>query len=210
MFRMKSSNTHNHGSLGGLAPLLPKQTYSATGKPMEPINLIVLGKLELARDALRERGWKEAEKISFTSVLKTIFAELFRKSYPSAPLAPSYINKHRFFVALERPTETNTFYRRHHMRLWKTSHHFNSLPVSIGTVSYDRSTGVSRESMLPTHHIAPTLVWEEEFLAHSLGITKPVFLRLGPPVDAYLNNGDHYVHDGRALVLDVTRINPGS
>lgn len=190
-------------SIKNLANLLPKHSYARSGKPMEPINLVVIGNRRFLTKHFKEHGWYRADKIGAVSLSKALVAAVFDSSYREGPISDSYLAGHHFTLAFEKPTKADTFRRRHHLRLWRTSYKIMGRRVWAGTVSYDRAAG-THEGILPTHHIAPTLRWEEGFLAGSLGIRRPRHLTLGRPYKGQLDNGDTYDYDGKALVLDLS------
>ena len=169
---------------------------------MEPINLIVIGHLPQIKAGFASHGWLMAERLGPLSLIKALAASVLDLPYSRGPFSPSYVNGRKFILGLQHPTASNTFRRRHHLRLWETPCRLHGQPVWVGTASYDRSIGLSSHG-IPTHHIAPSLQWEEEFLAKSLR-KKPAYLKLGEPLDSSLQIGDHYKFDGMALVLDMT------
>lgn len=186
-----------------LADLLPKHSYARSGKPMEPINLVVVGSKRYLMRHFKKLGWYRADRIGAISLSKALAATLLDRSYRQGPVADSFIKGHRFELAFERPTKSDTFRRRHHARLWRTPYKIRGRRVWAGTVSYDRTSG-TRRGVLPTHHIAPTLSWEEDFFAGSLGLKRLRHLTLDKPYKGQLNNGDTYEYDGKALVLDLS------
>lgn len=185
-----------------LEDLLPKQSYSLKGLPMEPINLVVIGNRRFIYRHFKTHGWFPADKLGAVSLTKALMAGLLNLSYHEGPISGSYVKGRHFLLGFQRPTKTDTFRRRHHLRLWRTPYKLMGRRVWAGTMSYDRSAGLSK-AHLPTHHIAPTLSWEKDFVARSFGITRPRYLKLSQPEAGQLNIGDKYVYDGRALVLDL-------
>ncbi len=169
---------------------------------MEPVNLVIIGDKRSLTRHFEQHGWYRADKVGAISLSKAIAAAVFNRSYRKGPMADSFIQGHHYAMAYERPTRSNTYRRRHHLRLWRTSLKNSGRRIWVGTVSYDRSAG-AHQGVLPTHHISPTLSWDEEFLASSLGVKKPAYIKLDRPYEARLNQGDPYDYDGRALVLDL-------
>ena len=182
---------------------MPKHSYSRDARPMEPVNLIVIGNKRFLTSHFKDHGWYRADKIGAVSLSKALVAAIFNRSYRAGPISDSYLAGHHFTLAFEKPTKADTFRRRHHLRLWRTPYKIMGRRVWAGTVSYDRAVG-TYEGVLPTHHIAPTLSWEESFLATSLGIHRPRHLTLDESYNGELNNGDTYDYDGKALVLDLS------
>ncbi len=190
-------------SVKELAELLPKHSYSGKGNPMEPVNLVVIGNKRFLTRHFKEHGWYRADKIGAISLLKALAAATFNRAYRQGPVADSYLAGHHFTLAFEKPTRADTFRRRHHLRLWRSPYKIRGRRVWAGTVSYDRAAG-THQGLLLTHHIAPTLSWEEDFLAGSLGLKRLRHLTLDKPYKGQLNNGDTYEYDGKALVLDIS------
>lgn len=190
-------------SLKELADILPKHSYSGGGNPMEPVNLIIIGNKRFLIRHFKEHGWYRADKIGAVSLSKALVAAIFSRSYHQGPISDSYLAGRHFTLAFQKPTKADTFRRRHHLRLWRTPYKIMGRRIWAGTVSYDRAAG-THEGILPTHHIAPTLSWEESFLAGSLGINRPRHLSLDRPYKGKLNNGDTYDYDGKAVMLNLS------
>jgi hypothetical protein len=190
-------------SFGDLERVLPKQSYSLLGLPMEPINIVVVGNRRYIYRHFKQHGWFAADKLGAISLIKALVASSFNLSYHEGIIGKSYVKGKPFLLGFQRPTRADTFRRRHHLRLWQTPYKINARRVWAGTLSYDRSVGVSK-SLWPTHHISPTLSWEESFLAASIGIKRPRHLTLSRPSQGQLGNGDHYQYDGKALVIDLS------
>lgn len=182
---------------------LPRYSYSISNKQMEPITLIIIGDKALIKMFFHEAGWLLAEPISLFTTLKSAWSTVFDSSYPTGPMWPSYINGKKNQMGFERPTRSDTYRRRHHLRLWKTSLKLESGRVWVGTASYDSGVGHFKNSLLPIHHISPSLIGEENFLARSSKIAKPEYVTMGPPETGFINTGDPYTWDGKAMVIDL-------
>jgi hypothetical protein len=189
-------------SLTEVIETLPRHSYSIHGKPMEPITIILLGGRNDIIEAFHKSGWYLAVPITFLSSIKSGLATIFNASYRTGPMWPSYIGSKRHQMGFERPTAANSYRRRHHLRLWKTSHKLDGKRVWVGTLSYDRSVGRFRGSLLPTHHICSKLSSEENFLARTFRIAKPEYIKLSNQEIGHINTGDPYIWDGKALVID--------
>lgn len=190
-------------TLGELPSVIPKYSYSLTGQQMEPINLVLFGGRRSIDKLFETHGWFKADPLSLKTLIRASWVSLLNREYRSGPMSPSYIKGKHYQLAVEHSTESDTFRHRHHVRFWKTGYKIGKQAVWIGTASYDRSIGFYKDAPIPTHHIAPTLAWEEKFLAHSLDIKKPTYLRLGLPEEGKINTGDSYNFDGRALLVNL-------
>lgn len=186
-----------------LEELLPRQSYSWFGGKMEPINLVIIGNRRFVYRHFKKHGWFPADKLGAYTLLKALTAGILNLSYHEGPIAGGYVKGQHFMMGWQKPTKSDTFQRRHHLRLWRTPYKYFGKRVWAGTVSYDRSAGLS-DQLIPVHHIAPTLSWEENFLASSLGVKRLRYLKLSSPKTDKLFTGDRYNYDGRALVLDLS------
>jgi len=105
-------------------------------------------------------------------------------------------------MGFEMPTQSDTYRRRHHLRIWKTRYFLKRQRVWVGTLSYDSGVGFIKHSFIPAHHISPSLELESQYLTRTLHILKPVSARLSKPESGKINTGDSYIWNGRALILD--------
>lgn len=197
--------TYKHKSIKDALHLLPRRSYTGSGEPMEPVTLIIIGSKKSILNRFGQAGWYLADSINFSSSLKSTIATVFNSSYKTGPMWPSYISNIQHRMGFERPTRSDTFRRRHHLRLWKTKIRINKQILWVGTISYDRSVGLREGSLMPTHHISSTLNSEENFLARTLRIARPRYIKLGEAESGTIKTGDKYVWDGQALILDLSK-----
>ena len=170
---------------------------------MEPVNLVIIGNRRFIQIYFKKHGWFTADKLGALSLVKALISVLFNKSYHEGPISGSYVKGRHFTMGFQHPTRSDTYRRRHHLRLWRTSYKIMGRRVWVGTLSYERSAGLSAD-YYPTHHISPTLSWEEDFLASTLGINRAQHLTLAKARKGQLNNGDSYDYDGKALVVNLS------
>ena len=183
---------------------LPHHSYSIHGKQMEPITLIIIGNKKSLLNAFTEAGWYLADSINFISSLRSAVVTILNSSYHSGPMWPSFFRGKQHQLGFERPTRSDTYRRRHHLRLWQCGKLANKTAIWAGTLSYDRSVGRFKGSLLPTHHISTRLASEENFLARTFRVVRPKYTRIGHREMGHINTGDPYIWDGKALVLDLS------
>lgn len=172
---------------------------------MEPVSLIVIGSKNDVLDRLGGAGWYLADSVNFNSAIKSALATIFNSSYRTGPMGPAYIDNIMHRMGFERPTRSDTYRRRHHLRLWKTKIRIKKQIVWIGTISYDRGVGLIENSLRPTHHISSNIKSEENFLARTLRIAKPKYITLGISEKDHISTGDPYIWDGKAMLLDLSK-----
>jgi undecaprenyl-diphosphatase len=184
---------------------LPRYSFSVRKIRMEPVTLVVLGSKPHIRSRMTEAGWYLAAKINLLTTIRSAIATIFNSSYRNGPMWPAYINGHKHRMAFEMPTKSDTYRRRHHIRLWRSKYKWHGKSVWIGMASYDRSAGFIKKTPLPAHHINPNLKAEDDYIVRTLELMKPLFVRLAPPEEGIINTGDAYVWDGKALVMDLSQ-----
>jgi hypothetical protein len=195
----------NLKTISELAPNLPRYSYSIHNRQMEPVSLILVGRIADVIKQLEAAGWYISDKISIKSSAKSLWVSIADKSYRSGPMWPSFINGKQNSLGFEMPTKADTYRRRHHLRLWKTNYRLKKNSVWIGTISYDNGIGFIKHSFIPAHHISPNLQLEETYLAQTLNIFRPLYVKVSKPEMGHINTGDAYVWDGKALVLDLSK-----
>ena len=186
-----------------LPQMLPKQSYAEDGRPMEPVNLVLIGSKEDIRRAFQRRGWKIAERLSLRSALRAVWALIGNRSYPRGPFGWGYVEGRRQDLGLERETEIHSFRQRHHIRLWRTP-----LRLQVATASFDVSASWSSSLGVPVHHIDPKLSREGSYIRHQLGVPSR-YLQLGRRQKIHNADGDPMSWDGRALLLNLSHYSGG-
>lgn len=186
---------------------LPKTSLSLTGKPAEPINLILVGSHQAVTDAFTAAGWHEAVPINASNWAKALYATVTKRSYPDGPITPFYIGTTPNDLAFQKENEVRNFHERHHVRIWQSNLRLSSGElIWLGSASFDRSIRLVRGLGMPYHHIDPDLDAERDFIAADL-VTKGAHRRtsyvLTPPRSGRNTFHDRYRTDGRAVVLEV-------
>jgi hypothetical protein len=190
-------------NLSEVTGFLPKRSFSIRNAPMEPVTLIIVGKRGSIKKTFKAAGWYQAMPIGFISSFRSVLSTLLNRSYREGPMWPAFIDGKHHQIGFELPTQSDTYRRRHHLRLWRTGLSLPKGQIWTGTLSYDRSVGLFPGSVMPTHHISSNLTAEEEFLARTLKIHKPLYIKLAEPEKGIINTGDDYNWSGKALVLEL-------
>lgn len=197
-----------YSKLQDILPYLPRHSYSKQSEPMEPVSLIIIGSRHRLLETFKLAGWFLAEKINLTSDINAAWASLFNSSYRTGPMRDSYLGGKKHQIGFEKPTKSDTYRHRHHLRLWKTKYVLHKEQVWLGTISYDRGIRLLKSHLVPTHHISPTLNGEEDFLAKTLYIQKPHYIKMTGEERGEINTGDPYFWNGKTLVVDLSFSRP--
>ncbi len=101
---------------------LPRFTESITGEARKPLNVIFLADNDtVIVRALQKAGWKVADPVDFTSMVKSAKTFLQGKSYPSAPVSPAFWNGQANEMSFEKTIPPDTLRRRYEIHIWKTN-----------------------------------------------------------------------------------------
>jgi len=146
----------------------PWLTRTDDDLPGDPLNVALVGsRSELLRAMLRA-GWAPADAITWESCWRIAETTLLRRAYRDAPVSTLHYRGRRQDLAFEMPVGASPR-RRHHVRFWLLRAPRGERPLWIGAASFDRGIGISHRDGELTHHIAPEIDDERQWLATTLG-----------------------------------------
>ena len=203
----------HHEHEPGLASL-PMVTRTASGIPGDALNVGLVGSMEDVLAALHAAGWFPADPITLRTSVEIVGSVVLDRPYHDAPVSPLYYEGKKEQLAFEKP-EGRSADRRHHVRFWQVLEHGTAgRPVWLGSVTFDRGVGLSRDTGQVTHHIAPDIDAERDLLMGDLrdaGMVEEFFQisGTGPTLFGRNGEGDPYYTDGEidvaTLVVDGVR-----
>lgn len=180
-------------------------THTPDGIAGDPINVgLVAEKADIIR-ALAAARWDAADAVTLKSSLEIGESVLFDRPYPDAPVSTLLYEGRGQDLAFEKPVGDSAD-QRHHVRFWKTAETGpNGAPLWLGSASFDKDVGLSRDTGQITHHIGPDLDAERDGLVAGLkqaGWVASTYLMAGrgKTRDGRNGGGDLYVTDGQAWV----------
>lgn len=188
----------------------PMQTRTADGIPGDPINIGLVGTKSDVLCAMRAAGWSPADPVTLMSSLKIAGSVALDRPYRDAPVSPLFYKDRREDLAFEKAAGTSAD-RRHHVRFWKVLESGDEgRPVWLGSVTFDRSVGLSRYTGEITHHIAPNVDAERDLLSGDLSRANLVTAvyevsGVGPTLNGRNGGGDRYYTDGE---IKFSRLSP--
>lgn len=193
-----------------LIDTLPKTSLSFSGRPSEPINLLIIGTRPQIEAAFRRVGWVEAVPISASNWVKAFWAGVRNKSYPDGPMTPFYIATTPNDLSFQCETDRHSFRERHHLRLWETNLRAEAgLGVWLATASFDRSLRLFHGAKMPFHHIDPDLDAERDLIAEGLvkiGAREVGRFHMTEKLKGRNIYHDRYFTDGQIVALDLSRV----
>lgn len=189
----------------GLATL-PMVTRTGQGIPGDPINVGLVGDTKDVLCAMHAAGWYPADPITLRSSVEIAGSVLLDRPYRDAPVSNLYYLGRREDLAFEKPDGSSAD-QRHHVRFWKVLEQGEEKrPVWLGDAAFDRGVGVSHYTGAVTHHIAPDIDAERQFLATDLenaGMVQAKYqvTGVGPTLAGRNGGGDLYYTDGEVWIL---------
>lgn len=147
---------------------LPEISHTGSGIPGDPINVGLIGvENEVIRIMLAAR-WHPADPITLRSSVRIAAASVLHLPYPDAPVSNLYVWGRKEDLAFQLPVGANPR-QRHHVRFWRSEKlDEGGRPLWAGSVTYDRSVGISRRTGQITHHIAADVDAERDLLFAAL------------------------------------------
>jgi LssY C-terminus len=191
---------HQNGLAG-----LPMVTRTSQDIPGDPLNVGLIGSQEDVVRAMHAAGWSPADPITLETSLKIAGSVLLDRPYRDAPVSPLFYQGRREDLAFEKEVGSSAD-RRHHVRFWKTlDSGSEGRPVWLGSVTFDRGSGLSRYTGQITHHIAPDIDSERDGLVADLVRSRMVTTSytvtgVGPTLNGRNGEGDRYYTDGEIRV----------
>jgi LssY C-terminus len=190
---------------------LDARTITAQGIPGDIINVGLEGTEEDVVCAMAAAGWSPSDPVTLASSLRIAGSVVFRRPYHRAPVSPLYFDGRKQDLAFEKPSGRSAS-TRHHVRFWKALEAGDDgRPVWLGAAVFDDGVGVSHYTGEITHHTAPDIDAERDFLLANLVEAKRVAATycvsgVGPSLFGRNGGGDPFFTDGE---IAFARLAPG-
>jgi hypothetical protein len=194
-------------AVAGMLNGAPQRASSKDGKPGDPLNLVVIGNGTEILNAFNKAGWGEAERKTGKSVWDTVRAVAGDQGFGRAPVSDLYMYGHREDMAFEKTL--NTFLKRHHMRLWRTTATTpDGREIWLGAATHD--TGLDVHPGVVSHAIDPDLDAERAKVGADLRVTglvtaEQLVMAPHPLSQGLTATGGTWKTDGRLLAIDLAR-----
>jgi hypothetical protein len=180
-------------------------TVTKQGIPGDPMNVGLIGSRAQVVTAMTQAGWHAADPITVRTSLDIGVDVVLKRAYADAPVSSLFFDGRRQDLAFERAV-TRSPAERHHVRFWRVLEQgIEGREVWIGAASFDRGVGFSHDTGQITHHIAPDLDAERDFLMASLadaGVLSDTYVvdGVGPTLFGRNGGGDPYYTDGKLTI----------
>lgn len=188
---------------------LPKRTETyQTRRPSDWVNLAFAGDRQGLIQAFESAGWRSADQLSLQADIKVFLAVAHHHSYQQAPV--SRLSLAGRLPELVFQKQTNTFAKRHHIRIWATDQMWEGQPLWIGAATHDIGIEFSARRRTFSHRIDPEVDREREKVANDLLFADAVrsdytATRREIPAESQNATGDSIRTDGNLRVLALAR-----
>ena len=192
-----------------LAPML---TRNSAGMAGDPLNVGLVGDLNEIIRAMSAAGWTRADPLSVKSDFEIAESVVLGRPYKAAPVSNLFYQGRKEEIAFEKPIGRSAAHR-HHVRFWKVLERgAEGRNVWLGSATLDRDVGFSRYTGQITHHIAPDIDAERQFMLAELtgvGVVSTIYSvsGIGPTLNGRNGGGDWYYTDGE---IEIAVISPGA
>ena len=176
--------------------------------PGDPMNVGFVGDHEDLIRAMHDGGWFAANDVTLRSSVEIIGSVLLDRPYRAAPVSSLYYEGRSEDLAFEM-ADGGSAKRRHHVRLWRVLDvGLEGRPIWLGASTYDRAVGFSRYTGQITHHIAPQIDQERDFLINTLKKAGMIEVQytvtgVGPTLIGHNGEGDLYQTDGEIWIVQL-------
>jgi hypothetical protein len=155
-----------------LFAVAPRFSEDILGKPMEPINVILVGSEVDLTKAFADGGWEPTDRISLGSSWRLLAAELGNEHPARAPGLPTFWHGQPNQRGFQHVDPMGSARERHHLHVWDTSFRVANNAVWVGTVHFDREARTAGGMGLLVHQIDPAVDRERESLRSDLSQSK--------------------------------------
>ena len=183
----------------------PTRAQSKTKKPGDPLNLVVVGNTDQIQNAFQQAGWSKAKKLGTRSAVGTVRAMASDEGYGDAPVSQLYLFGRAEDLAFEKML--NTFMKRHHLRLWRTTvTTSDGREIWLGASTHD--IGLDVHPGVVSHEIDPDLDAERgkvgaDLMAGGLVAAERLVNRPNPLSEGKTATGGTWKTDGQLLVIEL-------
>ena len=193
-------------SLANLVNAEPFRTIAEKPpSPSDMTNVMFIGTLDQISSAFHAAGWFPASALGQNSKWETARAIIEDRGYSEAPMSILTLDGQPPTLAFEK--ETDTFSKRHHIRIWERPDTFNGKPVFVAAATHDISITFSPKGRDFVHGIDPHIDKERSKVVTDIVFTKlarAFALLPRPEIPKNTSNatGDKLITDGRMAVLE--------
>jgi hypothetical protein len=196
--------------LDALVASWPARTRNGqTPRLADWINLAFVGSQGSIEHAFAAAGWSTAAEVSVRTDLRVFFSLAEDEGYREAPV--SLLTLNGAAPALVFQKQNNTFAKRHHIRVWRTTSDLDDRQVWLADATHDTGIEFSESEKHFTHRIDSAIDLERAKVLGDLAFAEVIdsytmVSRQGIPTRSRNAAGDVVVTDGRIAVLSLRAV----
>jgi len=188
-------------------PLPFRTATEGRGEPSDVTSLLYFGTPEAIEKAFLAAGWVRSDQLNTQSTYGVMRSVIENQGYQAAPMSVLLLDNQQ--PALTFAKTLNTFFSRHHLRLYPQEATFRGKKVWTSTATYDTGIGFAKSAKTFIHVINENIDEEREKVVNDLVLTGCVtsvgYLdRPWVPRDAKNATGDFLRTDGKIAILDIS------
>jgi opacity protein-like surface antigen len=186
---------------------LPYRTATEiSNKPSDLTNLVFIGSPESVQRAFTAAGWLPVDELNSTSTVSTIKTLSGNHVYTQAPMSMLLLDERKPIFTYSKTT--NTFFSRHHLRIFPTDVTDQSGTVLTASSTQDIGIAFSKKQKTFIHVIDEHIDNERSKIVNDLTLTGCVdsvdmIPRPWLPEDAYNSTGDRLFTDREVAILHI-------
>lgn len=194
-------------SLRSVVQSWPVNTEAEHGRVgADVLNIALLGDSAAVTGAFRSAGWTSANRMSVGADVATFVRAAEDRGYAHQPVSTLLMQGQPPTLVFERVT--NTFAKRHHVRLWRWTAAIRGSPVWLASGSHDVAIAFLADRRHFTHRVDPAVDHERDKLADDLWAADCIEARSDVPRtlpgNLRVNDGrDPIVTDGMLVMLQL-------
>ncbi len=199
------STAKEDAALVALVRGLPFRTTTAGSNiPSDLTNLVFLGSRDAVSRAFDAAGWSVTDALSARSSYAALRAIVENQGFREAPMSILLLNGEA--PAFTYAKTLDTFFKRHHVRVFARPELFENLPVWTASSTHDTGIGFATNTKMFIHIIDQNIDQERSKVMFDLLLTDCVdgvslIDRPWVPRDASNATGDKLLTDGRIAVI---------
>jgi LssY C-terminus len=203
-----ATSPEQEAALQSFVKTLPYRTKTqGSNKDSDVTNVVFVGSAAGLERAFRAAGWLPADELTAGSTFRTLKTLSGNQNYTQAPMSVLLLDEREPILALGKTT--NTFFSRHHLRIFTTGETRDGHEVLTASSTQDIGIAFSRKQRTFIHVIDEHIDNERSKIVNDLVFTGCVEnLDMVPrpwvPQDSYNSTGDRLLTDGAAAVLHVS------
>ena len=168
------------------------------------INLVFNATDDELSGAFTAAGWNTAVALSLRADARTVLAVAEDRGYQLGPVSLQSWSGRPPDRVFQK--QTNTFARRHHVRLWRAAQTHEGRPVWVASATHDVGIKFARAERTFTHRVEADIDLERQKIVDDLRFAGAVersalARRVGIPAQLTNATGDAMTTDGRVAVL---------